>query len=60
MEETANAFGGVIDMVILNAGISMGVTFEEVRDLSIFRRLMEVNYYGYVLNIRFGLALSFT
>jgi hypothetical protein len=28
MEEAANKFGGVIDMIVLNAGISMGVPFE--------------------------------
>lgn len=28
MEEAADKFGGVIDMIVLNAGISMGVPFE--------------------------------
>lgn len=55
MEEAAEKCGGVIDMIVLNAGISMGVPFEDVADLAIFRRLMEVNYYGCVDCTHFAL-----
>lgn len=41
------AHGG-IDCLIANAGLSMWAPFEEVTDLSLFRRLMEVNYLGAV------------
>lgn len=40
-------FGG-IDIYLSNAGLSMWAPFEEVKDLGIFRRLMEVNYLGAV------------
>jgi short-subunit dehydrogenase len=41
--ETVKAFGG-IDVVIHNAGITMWSRFDELKDLSIFERIMEVNY----------------
>jgi short-subunit dehydrogenase len=43
MNETVTAFGG-IDVLIHNAGITMWSRFDELRDLSIFERVMEVNY----------------
>lgn len=43
--ETLKAFGG-IDAVIHNAGITMWSRFEALRELSIFERVMEVNYYA--------------
>jgi short-subunit dehydrogenase len=39
---------GRIDTLINNAGISMWALFEEVTDLSIFERLLRVNYLGSV------------
>lgn len=44
-----------IDMLINNAGISMWARFEEVTDLSIFERLMRVNYLGSVYCTRHAL-----
>ena len=41
--ETVKSFGGV-DVVIHNAGITMWSRFDALQDLSIFERLMEVNY----------------
>eukprot|EP00013_Stygamoeba_regulata_P021054 CAMPEP_0177653490 /NCGR_PEP_ID=MMETSP0447-20121125/13765_1 /TAXON_ID=0 /ORGANISM="Stygamoeba regulata, Strain BSH-02190019" /LENGTH=307 /DNA_ID=CAMNT_0019156953 /DNA_START=149 /DNA_END=1072 /DNA_ORIENTATION=- len=47
--DTAGALhNGRIDAIFLNAGISMGELFEDVKDVSIFRRLMDVNYHGCV------------
>lgn len=46
--EAAVAAHGGIDCLVANAGVSMWAPFEEVRDLSLFRRLMEVNYLGAV------------
>ena len=43
MAETVKAFGG-IDVVIHNAGITMWSRFDALQDLSIFERIMEVNY----------------
>jgi short-subunit dehydrogenase len=45
--EAVKAFGG-IDVLVNNAGISMWSRFEDVTDLSIFERLMRVNYLGAV------------
>src|SRR3954466_9287272 len=43
--ETLKAFGG-IDAVVHNAGITMWSRFDALTDLSIFERVMEVNYYA--------------
>ena len=37
-----------LDYLVLNAGLGMWVRFDQVTDLSIFRRLMDVNYMGVV------------
>ncbi len=47
VEKTVAAFGGV-DMLVNNAGGTMWTLFEEIRDLSIFERLMRLNYLGAV------------
>ena len=41
------SFGG-IDILINNAGISMCAPFSDVKDVSIFEKLMQVNYLGNV------------
>jgi NAD(P)-dependent dehydrogenase (short-subunit alcohol dehydrogenase family) len=46
---------GAIDIFISNAGLSMWAPFEEVKDLNIFRRLMEVNYLGAVNGVHYTL-----
>ena len=53
--DKAMAQYGRIDYVIANAGISMWASFEDVEDLGIFRKLMEVNYLGAVNCIYFAL-----
>lgn len=47
IEQAIKTFGA-IDGLVNNAGISMFAKFEEVTDLSIFDRLMQVNYLGAV------------
>jgi short-subunit dehydrogenase len=37
---------GQLDMLINNAGVSMWARFDEVQDLSIFERMMRLNYLG--------------
>ena len=54
VNESVARFGGV-DIYISNAGISMWAPFEEVKDLGIFRRLMEVNYLGAVHGAHYAL-----
>ncbi|RPI24586.1 MAG: SDR family oxidoreductase [Acidobacteria bacterium] len=39
---------GRIDALIANAGISMWAKFEDIQDLAVFPKLMEVNYLGVV------------
>jgi short-subunit dehydrogenase len=45
--EAVNALGRV-DLLVNNAGIGMWARFEDVTDLSIFERLMRINYLGTV------------
>ena len=52
--ESVTRFGGV-DIYISNAGLSMWAPFDEVEDLGIFRRLIEVNYLGAVHGAHFAL-----
>ena len=46
--ERAVAAHGGIDALVLNAGVSMWARFDEITDLSIFERLMRVNYHACV------------
>ena len=39
---------GALDYLIANAGVSMWTKFEDIKDLSLFRNLMETNYLGTV------------
>ena len=48
------AFGG-IDALVANAGISMWARFKEITDLTIFDRIMKVNYLGAVYCTHFAL-----
>jgi len=43
IRRAAEAFGG-LDILVLNAGITMEACFEDVKDVSIYERLMQVNY----------------
>ena len=54
IEETIARFGRV-DYLVANAGISMWARFDEVEDLELFRRLVEVNYLGAVNCIHYAL-----
>lgn len=45
IEKTVSEFGR-IDTLINNAGISMSVKFEEIKDLDVFGKIMDVNYLG--------------
>lgn len=47
VENTVAAFGR-LDMLVNNAGGTMWTLFEEITDLSIFERLMRLNYLGAV------------
>jgi short-subunit dehydrogenase len=54
IEQTVKEFGR-IDTLVNNAGISMRALFEELQDLSILERLMQVNYFGSVYCTRYAL-----
>ena len=47
VEKTVEHFGK-IDILVNNAGITMQVLFEDIQDLSLFRKVMDVNYFGMV------------
>jgi len=47
IQKTVDAYGR-INMLVNNAGVSMWVNLEDVSDLSIFERIMRVNYLGSV------------
>lgn len=53
MTRTIEAFGG-IDLMVANAGISMWARFDEIEDVSIFERIMKINYLGAVYCTRFA------
>ena len=54
VERAVESFGG-IDILVNNAGISMWARFEEVTDLSMFERIMRVNYLGSVYCTHYAL-----
>jgi NAD(P)-dependent dehydrogenase (short-subunit alcohol dehydrogenase family) len=45
----------IIDVLILNAGISGSIMFEKIKDLNIFEKMMKTNYLGYVYFTYFSL-----
>jgi len=53
--ETAADRFGAIDALIANAGISMWAKFEDINDLSVFPKLMQVNYLGVVYSTFYAL-----
>ena len=53
IQKTVDRFGGV-DILINNAGISMRALFQDA-DLSVIRKLMDVNFYGTVYCTKFAL-----
>jgi len=54
VERTVETFGG-LDVLVNNAGASMMARFDETLDLSIYERLMDVNYLGCVYPTHFAL-----
>jgi short-subunit dehydrogenase len=54
VEQAVARFGG-IDVFVNNAGISMYCRFDEVTDLGLFSRIMEVNFLGTVYCTHFAL-----
>ena len=54
IERAKNTFGA-IDVLVNNAGISMYARFEEVTDISLFERIMKVNYLGAVYCTHYAL-----
>lgn len=54
VERAVEAFGG-IDMLVNNAGTSMWARFEEITDLTLYERLMRVNYLGAVYCTHYAL-----
>jgi NAD(P)-dependent dehydrogenase (short-subunit alcohol dehydrogenase family) len=41
-----------IDIMILNAGVSAHILFEEIKDFKVFDDIMKTNFFGYVYPTR--------
>ena len=54
VEETVARFGA-IDVFVNNAGISMFCRFDEITDLGLFARILEINFLGAVFCTHFAL-----
>ncbi|HET6896703.1 MAG TPA: SDR family oxidoreductase [Vicinamibacteria bacterium] len=54
IERTVETFGAV-DVLVNNAGVGMMARFDEVQDLSIYERLMRVNYLGCIFPTHYAL-----
>ena len=50
--ETAVETFGRLDLLVLNAGVSAHFLFEDTKDMSIFRKMMDVNFFGYLYPTR--------
>lgn len=48
MVEQAILHYGRIDILVLNAGVSSHFLFEDNPDLSVFKKMMEINFFGYL------------
>ena len=55
VERTVARFGA-LDVLVNNAGLSMWARFDELADLSIYERIMRVNYLGCVWGCTHGAA----
>jgi NAD(P)-dependent dehydrogenase (short-subunit alcohol dehydrogenase family) len=47
-----------IDLLILNAGVNAHTFFEDMKDLDVFKRIMDTNFYGYVYCTRYHHRLN--
>ncbi|CAD8182724.1 unnamed protein product [Paramecium pentaurelia] len=54
IEETVRIFNR-IDILVLNAGVNAHSFFEEFKDLSVFKKIMDINFYGYVYCTKYAL-----
>jgi short-subunit dehydrogenase len=53
MDAAVSKFGG-IDILVLCAGIGAHHTFGKTKDLNVYKKLVEVNYYGYLHCIHYA------
>jgi NAD(P)-dependent dehydrogenase (short-subunit alcohol dehydrogenase family) len=54
IDKTIELFGQ-IDVLILNAGISAHFLFEDINNMEVFKKLMDVNFFGCVYPTRYAL-----
>lgn len=55
--ETIEASYDKIDCLVLNAGVSMGESLEDIEDFNIIKDIMNVNYYGSTMLTYYALPL---
>ncbi|CAL1412902.1 unnamed protein product [Linum trigynum] len=55
VDETVNQFGGRLDHLVNNAGISSVCNFEDVADITNFRTIMDTNFWGSVYMTQFAI-----
>ena len=53
IDETIKKFGQ-LDVLICNAGLSMRALFEDI-ELDVFRKLMDINFYGAIYAVKFAI-----
>lgn len=55
MEAAVTAFGG-IDIVVLNAGVGAHNFFHSTDDMQVYRKLMDINFFGYLYCTKYAYA----
>lgn len=44
---------GQLDLLILNAGVSAHFMFEDCQDMNVFKKIMDINFFGYLYPTRY-------
>ena len=47
VEKCIEKYGG-LDLLVVNAGVNAHIRFEDVKDMSVYEKLMQTNFFGYL------------